>query len=1470
MNIKTSSPKNEGIGFQIRRGFFPRRYFVLIGVLTVFFCLRSYAAGPTATTPVAWFKANDLTSGPVSLWPDASGNGNNATQPSASKQPAFVSSSPINGKPAVRFDGVNDLLAFARVVQDDFTIAVVFFSAGGVANGNQWYDVSGVVDAEVSGVTNDFGISFTTDGRVLAGTGNPDVTVSSAPGFNSQAHAAVFRRTKTTGAIQLFIDGVLVNSKVGGTQTLNAPSRMVLGSLQPDIAPFPGDIAEVLVYATALSDAENVELQAYLATKYGSVMTCVPSPSGIEVWFPGDGYSSDIRGGLNGTLKNGATFAPGKVRQAFSFDGVDDFVEVPDAPALTPPNGITLAAWVFRTTQNAGDIISKDGEGFARQYILNVGQNNKFRAHVGVPGGLMFVESTSTAPLNTWTHVAMTYDGNNLNLYVNGLLEGSVGVTGPISQGTQPVRIGGGAPTGYPQFFFAGSIDEVQIYDRALAQDEIGTIVNSGGAGTCRFTPDLWVAGRDLVFNEKPDNAAESNPHNTVVPEWSYGTRAQAATTELNLFPAGLHVNNANGFEGWDSSGTVEGALGVNVNSTPLVFASGVKALLTHQLVLHPGADNRFAVVRWTAPADGSYRVLAEWLDLDARNGNGASAHVVINGIERFGKEVPADQVGPKRFVGQEWENGGNAEMPAETFKLKAGDVIDFAVGSRGSYFSDTTAFNAIVRRVADLEITNAPPQSKTEEGITLPEGSDVTLEVEVQSPKPIVEVFLLVNGRETVSDTTPPYSLTATNLAPGFYSILAVATDEEGMVSGSELINVNVEAIPAAAAQTNAGGTKGSSAEPASANSAGRTFTCTQSGAWGDPATWGGQGVPGRNDYAVIPSAFAVNAGNVEVDDLSLFGTLVIGSPGFPRHFVVYDKFFAAGTAQGGDASSQLVVYNAMDCIASAARFRDLSLFVSGESVVTNKGAIDAANCVLELNGRLKIYSPPGTNKPATVRVGEAKIAGTVAIDKYGQLIGPNGVIARDGASIIGNDSAGLVSDHGLGILSDAGVGLIGDAGSGILGVRGTPLIGMDSATLIGNDGNTLIGNDGASIISEQGGGIHDGRPASGADVVARQTGAGEVVLEGATLGGNINVIGNLVNQGGYVSPGNSAGKITVSGNYTQAPGGTLVLEIGGTQTSPLQFDQLQVNGAANFGGNLIVKTIDGFTPQAGDTFSPLIYSSASGSFATVTSNAQISFGGNGMTMQVNGPNPPAPKALNIATRMKVETGDNALIAGFIITGSQPKKVIVRGIGPSLPFGGVLADPTLSLDNGAVTNDNWRSNQEQEIIATTIPPASNLESAIVATLSPGPHTAILRGSGNSTGIGVVEVYDLDSGSPVQLANISSRGFVQAGDNVMIGGFIIGGTYPAKVIVRAIGPSLPFAGKLEDPTLELVNQNGGRMTNDDWRATQAAEIIGTTIPPTHDKEAAIVATLAPGNYTAVVRGKDDTTGIAVVEAYNLQ
>lgn len=266
--------------------------------------------------------------------------------------------------------------------------------------------------------------------------------------------------------------------------------------------------------------------------------------------------------------------------------------------------------------------------------------------------------------------------------------------------------------------------------------------------------------------------------------------------------------------------------------------------------------------------------------------------------------------------------------------------------------------------------------------------------------------------------------------------------------------------------------------------------------------------------------------------------------------------------------------------------------------------------------------------------------------------------------------------------------------------------------------------------------------------------------------------------------------------------------------------------------------------------------------------------------------PTPTPARSLNISTRARVQTGDNVMIGGFIVTGNVPKKVILRAIGPSLQsFGltGVLADPTLELrgPNGSLilANDNWRENPDQALLiqASGIPPQDDLESAIVATLPPAGYTAIVRGQSNGTGFGLVEVYDLAPGSNSKLANISTRAFVETGDNVVIGGFILGDAEGSpRIIIRAIGPSLAslgIANPLADPTLELRDGNGMLIAFDDnWRdnPAQAALIMAAGVQPRNDLEAAIAATLPPGTYTAIVTGRNSGTGVGLVEVYNLQ
>jgi uncharacterized delta-60 repeat protein len=259
-----------------------------------------------------------------------------------------------------------------------------------------------------------------------------------------------------------------------------------------------------------------------------------------------------------------------------------------------------------------------------------------------------------------------------------------------------------------------------------------------------------------------------------------------------------------------------------------------------------------------------------------------------------------------------------------------------------------------------------------------------------------------------------------------------------------------------------------------------------------------------------------------------------------------------------------------------------------------------------------------------------------------------------------------------------------------------------------------------------------------------------------------------------------------------------------------------------------------------------------------------------------------------NISTRMAIGTGENVLIGGFIVTGSGAKKVMLRAIGPSLRSGndslsGRLEDPVMELRDGAgelvLANDNWRGAQEQEIIASQIAPQDDREAAIIATLQPGAYTATVSGKAGSTGIGLVEIYDLgnpslDPANNARLANISTRGLVQTGDNVMIGGFIATGA-SSRLIVRAVGPSLSgsgVAGALQDTTLELVNGDGTVIaSNDDWRTGgQEQQIIDSTLPPKDNRESAVVAAIDPGAYTAVVRGKNNTQGVALIEVYVLQ
>ena len=358
------------------------------------------------------------------------------------------------------------------------------------------------------------------------------------------------------------------------------------------------------------------------------------------------------------------------------------------------------------------------------------------------------------------------------------------------------------------------------------------------------------------------------------------------------------------------------------------------------------------------------------------------------------------------------------------------------------------------------------------------------------------------------------------------------------------------------------------------------------------------------------------------------------------------------------------------------------------------------------------------------------------------------------------------------------------------------------------------------------------------------------------------------------------SGGTTTIDGSLNSEPSSSYRLEFFANDAP----DSSGNGEGKTFLGQATVNTDGAGNASFSAEFPVTIFNNQTVAGTATASGSTSEFSAN---TSVDGPDPTpgtGGQLRNISTRLRVEAGDNQGIGGFIITGSAPKRVIVRALGPSLTqfdITGFLADPILELHGGAgeliFTNDDWRDTQEAEIQATNIPPLEDAESAIVATLPVGNYTGVMGGAGGTSGVALIEVYDLDDpGGPSQLANLSTRGKVQTGSNVVIGGFILGGgSDDSNVIVRGIGPSLASAGLsdiLADPTLELRDGDGALLfSNDDWAddPAQAAIITAAGLPPQDEKESAIATTRPPGLYTVILRGKSGGTGIGLVEIYHV-
>jgi CSLREA domain-containing protein len=551
----------------------------------------------------------------------------------------------------------------------------------------------------------------------------------------------------------------------------------------------------------------------------------------------------------------------------------------------------------------------------------------------------------------------------------------------------------------------------------------------------------------------------------------------------------------------------------------------------------------------------------------------------------------------------------------------------------------------------------------------------------------------------------------------------------------------------------------------------------------------------------------------------------------------------------------------------------------------ILNGGVLTLNRCTLSNNGA---QGGRGANSSGAV---DANVHGGKGGDAQGGALF-NGT----GATLTINNSTFSGNSATAGNGGDGQFGGNGGSATGAIINMGTMTI--TAATLSGNTGSGGAGGAGSSKFSGGSSGTGNGglSAVSGTSTVRNTISAnnsgnhgGGVDVNGTFTSGGYNLIGIGDSGTGFSAMGDQVGTAAAP---IDAKLGLLQNNGGPTNTFALLADSPALDQGKAFGvelgvdqrGGSFARTIDAPTiPNAnGGDGTDIGAFESTGPFPSPTPTPTPAASPTPIPIPTATPTPiPNPTTLaNISTRLRVETGDNVLIGGFIVTGTQSKKIMIRAIGPSLPFADDLSDPILELhdSSGALldSNDNWvDSPDKQAIIDTTIAPTNDLESAIVATLpaNSSGYTAIVRGVNNGTGIGVVEAYDLDRTVDSKLANISTRGLVQTGDDVLIAGTIVVGATPQYVIVEALGPSLSVPGNLADPILELRDVNGALIDmNDNWvDSPNKQAIIDSTIPPTNDLESAIIATLPAGGaqYTAIVRGVNDTTGVAVVEVFAL-
>jgi hypothetical protein len=722
-------------------------------------------------------------------------------------------------------------------------------------------------------------------------------------------------------------------------------------------------------------------------------------------------------------------------------------------------------------------------------------------------------------------------------------------------------------------------------------------------------------------------------------------------------------------------------------------------------------------------------------------------------------------------------------------------------------------------------------------------------------------------------------------------------------MKTKSKITSYIVHSIAAAVLLLNAQTSKGGSAT---------WLSSPQDSAWENANNWTAGGPPnGPSDTATFAqsSQTGVNISTSEEVNSIVFAS---GSAAY---------VFSIGACNGTSCEGQLIISGAgvNNNSSVGQNFQAANL---GQIIFNNASTAASAHMSIVNGGRF----PPEVSTGSTIfndrsSAGGASIANASAELDFDGGIGQtifNGASTADHASISNYGAGGSHGYGGQTIFNDTSTAAnasIDNFGSGPASTAGSALTIFNDASTAGHAtitnqagdfaGETIFTGsstaDSATLIANEGSYyatcaiIFDGGSTGGTarvkvfgngylDITGHQSGLTIGSIEGS---GNVNLGANRLTVGTNNISTSFSGVVSGSGSLAKVGRGVLTLEAN--------------HCIADTAGLILVS---GSTIKLDFTGPPDVIASLKvngvlqppGIYGGPLSGAPhilLEFRGSG-TVSVG----PVSTLGNISTRAFVQTGDDVMIGGFMVQGTEPKRVIIRAIGPELAHHGVpnvLADSTLKLHDGTgaliASNDNWvttiiggiiTANQARDILASGHAPGDPRESAIIADLPAGNYTAIVRGVNNTTGVALVEVYDLSPETHSILGNISTRSFVQTGDDVMIGGFIVAGNEPKKVILRAIGPDLTHYGvpnALADPTLELHDRTGALIaSNDNWQSTIIGGIItsdqrryirNSGYAPGDGRESAIIAELPPGNYTAIVRGVNNATGVALVEVDDL-